>query len=250
MRKKIVAGNWKMNLLFNEANTLNQAIDSEIGANQYSCEVYHFVPSIYIATLLTETKYVTIGAQNGHPIKNGAYTGEVSMHQLSKMGVPSILIGHSERRQLFNESDAFLKEKVNAAIEEEMKVFFCCGETLEQRVEGNYVDAVITQLKNSLFHISKEEMKGVVIAYEPIWAIGTGKTATPEQANDMHKHIRSAVESAYSENIAKNIRILYGGSCNPSNAKELFSQSDIDGGLIGGASLIAKDFLSIVKIAN
>ncbi|HLW39881.1 MAG TPA: triose-phosphate isomerase [Brumimicrobium sp.] len=250
MRKKIVAGNWKMNLLLDEAKTLHHAVTSNVKENQYGCEVYHFVPSLYITSLLNETNAVAVGAQNGHPSKNGAFTGEISLHQLKKTGVSSVLIGHSERRQQFHESNAFLKEKVNAALAEKMKIFFCCGESLEQRESGDYVRVVIEQLNQSLFHLSSEEMKNVVIAYEPIWAIGTGKTATPEQANEMHIQIRKAVASTYSDEIAENTNILYGGSCNPSNAVELFSQSDIDGGLIGGASLKAEDFISILKAAQ
>lgn len=250
MRKKIVAGNWKMNLLLDEAIALNEAIGSHINEKQYDCEVYQFVPSLYIFPLLHQTENITVGAQNGHPEKKGAFTGEVSMHQLKNLGVNSILIGHSERRQIFNESNAFLKEKVDSALSENLKVFFCCGESIEERENGNYANVVIEQLKQSLFHIPEEAMKNVVIAYEPIWAIGTGKTATPEQANEMHIIIRKAIASFYSEETANDIRILYGGSCNASNATSLFSQSDIDGGLIGGASLKADDFISIINAAK
>lgn len=247
MRKKIVAGNWKMNLLLEEAKNLNSLVNNGIKANKYNCEVYHFVPSMYLLPLLSTDNKVRIGAQNGYPAKNGAFTGEISMYQLSKANVNAILIGHSERRQLFHETESFLKEKVNAAINEDLKVFFCCGETLEQRNSSNYTNIVISQLENSLFHLSAEDFRGVVIAYEPIWAIGTGKTATAEQANEMHIALRKAIANAYTPKIAEETTILYGGSCKPSNAKELLSQSDIDGGLIGGASLNAEDFLSIIS---
>ena len=247
MRKKIVAGNWKMNLSFDEAEKLNSSIDEALDKNSYGCEVYNFVPSIYLKDTIDNSKNVQIGAQNGYPAKNGAFTGEISMNQLSGIGTKAVLIGHSERRQIFNETDAFLKEKVDAAIEENIKIFFCCGESLEQRESGKYEAVVIDQLKNSLFHLSAEDFKKTVIAYEPIWAIGTGKTASPEQANAMHKSIRQAISQAYSPAIAEGTSLLYGGSCNPANAKTLLSQSDIDGGLIGGASLKPEDFMTIIS---
>jgi len=247
MRKKIVAGNWKMNLLLDEAEKLNKSIDDAVNQNSFGCEVYNFVPSIYLKSIVDNSKNIHIGAQNGHPEKVGAFTGEISMNQLSAIGSKAVLIGHSERRQLFNESEAFLKEKVNAAIEEDIKVFFCCGESLEQRESGKYIEVVISQLKNSLFHLPVEDFQKTVIAYEPIWAIGTGKTASPEQANAMHKAIREAISKVYSPAIAESTSILYGGSCNPANAKTLLSQSDIDGGLIGGASLKTEDFLTIIS---
>lgn len=246
MRKKIVAGNWKMNLLLEEAKKLNQSIDEALTDSSGKCDVYNFVPAIYLQFTTKSSKNIEIGAQNGHPKESGAFTGEISMKQLANIGAKAVLIGHSERRQLFNESDAFLKEKVDAALKEGLKVFFCCGETLELRESGKYEEFVINQLKDSLFHLSENDFKNVVIAYEPIWAIGTGKTASPEQANEMHQKIRMAVSDYYSPVIAENTSLLYGGSCNPSNAKTLFSQSDIDGGLIGGASLKPADFLSII----
>lgn len=250
MRKKIVAGNWKMNLSLDEAQSLHTEINDALNKVKSNCEVYHFAPSIYLNSLINRDQTVKVGAQNGYPEKTGAFTGEVSMFQLSKINTEAILIGHSERRQLFNETDAFLKEKVNAALLEDLKIFFCCGETLEERESGKYKETVITQLKNSLFHLSSTEFSKVVIAYEPIWAIGTGKTASPEQANEMHKSIRQAIAHAYSQEIAENTSILYGGSCKPSNADELLTQSDIDGGLIGGASLKSEDFLKIIATYN
>jgi triosephosphate isomerase len=169
------------------------------------------------------------------------------MFQLKDMGVRSVLIGHSERRQLFGESHAFLKEKVNSAISEGLTVFFCCGESLEERENGSHEQVVISQLKESLFHLTEEQFKNVIIAYEPVWAIGTGKTASSDQANEMHKAIRNAVAGNYSKEKANQTSILYGGSCKPSNAKELFSKEHIDGGLIGGASLTFEDFAGIIN---
>lgn len=250
MRKKIIAGNWKMNLLAHEAKSLNASVDNALNSINPSCEVYQFVPSLYLKDTLDQSQNVLIGAQNGHPEKNGAFTGEISMSQLADVGVKAVLIGHSERRQLFHETDTFLKNKVNAAIAERLKVFFCCGESLDQREAGKYEEIVIEQLKNALFHLPAADFKNVVVAYEPIWAIGTGKTASPEQANQMHKSIREAIATAYSLEIANTTTILYGGSCNASNAASLLSQPEIDGGLIGGASLKKEDFMTIISTYN
>ncbi len=250
MRKKIVAGNWKMNLSLDEAKSLHQEINDSLKETGSKCEVYHFAPSIYLGSLIGSGKIVKVGAQNGYPEKEGAFTGEVSMHQLAGIGTQAVLIGHSERRQIFNESNAFLKEKVNSALAEGLKVFFCCGESLEERESGKFKQVIIAQLKNSLFHLSSTEFSKIVIAYEPIWAIGTGKTASPEQANEMHKSIREAISHAYTQEIAEKTSILYGGSCKPSNASDLLLQSDIDGGLIGGASMKSEDFLQIIATYN
>jgi len=239
-----------MNLSFDEAKTLHQEVNDALKKSDSNCDVYHFTPYIYLNSLIQSDQRVHVGAQNGHPDKSGAFTGEISMQQLAGIGVKAVLIGHSERRQLFNESDAFLKEKIDSALEEDLKIFFCCGESLEQRESGDYLSTVVTQLKNSLFHLSSKDFEKIVIAYEPIWAIGTGKTASPEQANAMHKSIRSAIAHAYSQEIAENTSILYGGSCKPSNADNLLNQADIDGGLIGGASLKASDFLKIIATYN
>ncbi|MFA5575470.1 MAG: triose-phosphate isomerase [Brumimicrobium sp.] len=247
MRKNIVAGNWKMNLSWSEANSLSEELEKSLSDKKVNCEVYNFVPAIYLKSLIDSASNITIGAQNGYPKDAGAYTGEISMKQLKNIGTKAILIGHSERRQLFSESDVFLREKVDEATRQDLKIFFCCGETLAQRESGNFEGVVIQQLENSLFHLSENDFKKVVIAYEPIWAIGTGKTATPEQANEMHKNIRQAIVEKYNQEIAEDTTILYGGSCNPTNAKDLFSKSDIDGGLIGGASLKAEDFISIIN---
>lgn len=245
MRNKIVAGNWKMNLTLTEGKELIEGIQE---ANT-STEVYVFTPNIYLHPILesTKDKSIIVGAQNGYPEKYGAFTGEVSMYQLKELGVNSVLIGHSERRALFNESPGFLKEKVDAAIAANMTVFFCCGETLEQRLDGNHFEVITQQLEQSLLHLTDVTLNNVVIAYEPVWAIGTGKTASTEDAEAMHKHIRSVITNNYDNKVAEKIRILYGGSCKPSNAAALFSQENIDGGLIGGASLKASDFNEIIK---
>lgn len=245
MRKKIVAGNWKMNLTAKEAVALNMACENQI--HQPKCDVYQFTPSLYISELLQNKGLIEIGAQNGHPEKNGAYTGEISMYQLKEAGVLSVLIGHSERRHIFNESDSFLKLKVDAALDNEITPFFCIGEKLEERESGKHQETVINQLHAGTFHLPAEMFRKLVIAYEPVWAIGTGKTATPHQANEMHKAIRDAIESQYDSDIAESTTILYGGSCKPSNAGELFEMEHIDGGLIGGASLKADEFIQIVN---
>lgn len=246
MRKNIVAGNWKMNLTRSEAINLFKEV-AEM-RDEKLCDVYQLVPSLFIADLVDEKKSSPIiGAQNAHSKKNGAFTGEVSMYQLKDMGVKAVLIGHSERRQLFGESNAFLKEKVDTAISEGLTVFFCCGESLEERENGSHEQVVINQLKESLFHLSEKQFENVIIAYEPVWAIGTGKTASSDQANKMHEAIRNAVAGNYSKDKANQTSILYGGSCKPSNAKDLFSKEHIDGGLIGGASLKFEDFVGIIK---
>jgi len=246
MRRKIVAGNWKMNLTRSEAKKLFEEVANL--KSDLSCDVYQFVPSLFIADLLdAHLPSPVIGAQNAYPKSNGAFTGEISMHQLKDMGVKAILIGHSERRHFFGETNEFLKEKVDAAISEGLTLFFCCGESLEQRENGNHEQVVISQLKASLFHLSEKDFTNVVIAYEPVWAIGTGKTASSDQANEMHSAIRSAVAGNYSVDVAEKTSILYGGSCKPSNAKELFSKEHIDGGLIGGASLKAEEFEGIIN---
>jgi triosephosphate isomerase len=246
MRRKIVAGNWKMNPKRSEAKSLFEGVANL--KSDASCDVYQFVPSLFIADLVDQSKsFPIIGAQNAHPKPNGAFTGEISMHQIKDMDVKAVLVGHSERRQLFGESNEFLKEKVDAAISEGLTLFFCCGESLEQREDGSHEQVVISQLKASLFHLTEREFENVVIAYEPVWAIGTGKTASSDQANEMHSTIRSAVAGNYSLDVANNTSILYGGSCKPSNAEDLFSKEHIDGGLIGGASLKVEDFSGIIN---
>lgn len=233
-----------MNLTAQEAIELYDGV-LQLPKNE-ALQIAVFPPMLFVSNCLENKQHITIGAQNGYPKQFGAFTGEVSMHQLANAGVEAVLIGHSERRIYFNESDAFLKEKVDAALSEGLQVFFCCGEALDIRESGKHLAFVRTQLENSLFHLSAEVMEKVVIAYEPIWAIGTGLTASVEQAEEMHAAIRTWLENTYSKATAEKISILYGGSCNPSNAKALFACPNVDGGLIGGAALKLADFAVLV----
>lgn len=243
MRKKIIAGNWKMNLLQHEANELVRSLSSQ----EVSKDIIRIVfpPFIYISELINATDNLYVGAQNFYPKESGAFTGEVSITQLKDLGVKYVLVGHSERRMYFNESNSFLKQKVDAALANDIHVIFCCGEPLEIRDENKHESFVINQLEESLFHLSDQEITNVTIAYEPIWAIGTGRTASSQQAENMHACIRKSITDKYNLNIGDSISILYGGSCNPTNAKELFACDNVDGGLIGGASLNASDFHAI-----
>ena len=248
MRKKIVAGNWKMNLSLDEGLDLQKEVSLKLKDN--TCEVVMFPPAIYLLEMLkksTQLKNIKIGAQNGFPKEKGAFTGEVSMKQLASIGVGAVLVGHSERRSIFNESHRFLKEKVDQGLANNMTVFFCCGESLEEREKGKHVEVILEQLTEGIFHLNETEFSKIVIAYEPVWAIGTGKTASAQQANSMHESIRTAINKKYNATIAEKTTILYGGSCKPSNASELFAQPHIDGGLIGGASLKANDFIEIIN---
>lgn len=244
MRKKIVAGNWKMNLTEVEALELFQGVNTLPVFEELSVAI--FPPMLYIQKCVETGTAIQIGAQNGYTKPFGAYTGEVSMHQLKSAGVNAVLIGHSERRLYFNEDNQFLKEKVDAALEAGIQPYFCCGEELELREVGQHLTFVKTQLEESVFHLSAEDFSNVVLAYEPIWAIGTGLTASAEQAEEMHAAIRTWVEQRYSKEVAANCSILYGGSCNPSNAASLFACPNVDGGLIGGAALKLSDFAVLV----
>lgn len=246
MRKKIVAGNWKMNLFKNEANELFTSISESI-KNNLAVEVVAFPPALFVSDLLNLKSPVSIGVQNFYPKEKGAFTGEISITQIKDLGVKYALVGHSERRLYFNESNEFLKEKVDAGLENDITIVFCCGEPLDVRESGNELSFVKKQIEESLFHLSEKEIQKIIVAYEPVWAIGTGKTATIEQAESMHKSIRSWFEEKYSTEIANSISILYGGSCNASNAKELFQCPNVDGGLIGGAALDASSFLQIAN---
>lgn len=245
MRKKIVAGNWKMNLLPEEALELYTQVNADHRADD--CEVLVFPPALYVRELMAQQGKVPVGIQNFHPSENGAFTGEISISQVSASGVRYALIGHSERRMIFGESNEFLKEKINAALAHAVTPIVCCGETLVHRDAGTHLDFVCTQLIDTIGHLSAEELSCCVIAYEPIWAIGTGRTATSEQAQEMHKHIRKWIASHFGNESADSLSILYGGSCNASNASELFARPDVDGGLIGGASLDAASFLKIAR---
>lgn len=250
MRKKIVAGNWKMNLNLEEGNTLVKEILSKLPTLNEENQVVIAPPFIHIAQAIQQTKdaaNVSVAAQTCHHEKSGAYTGEVSASMLSNAGVQYVIIGHSERRAYNNEDNALLAAKTNAALANGLKVIFCCGESLEIRDQNSQNSYVEQQLKDSLFHLDEAAMSNIVIAYEPIWAIGTGRTASAEQAQDMHQHIRQVLNAKYGAVVANDTSILYGGSCKASNAAELFAGADVDGGLIGGAALLADDFLGIIK---
>jgi len=249
MRKKMVAGNWKMNKTFEEAETLMTEIADALDDYELdNKEVVLCPPSLYIemASDVAEEANFSVGAQNCYPADSGAFTGEISPLMLQSLQVDYCIIGHSERRKYFNESHEFLLRKVDALIKHHIQPIFCCGEVLPEREANNHFDVVKRQLEESLFHLSVDAFKQVVIAYEPVWAIGTGVNATPEQAQEMHAYIRQQILEKYDRETANNTTILYGGSCNAKNAAELFSQNDVDGGLIGGASLKAEEFLQIV----
>ena len=250
MRKQIAAANWKMNLSHQEADSLlDQLLATEhpLSSNQ---AVIFAVPAIYIPLAVQKSKgkpNVFVAAQNCHQKANGAYTGEIAASMYASLGVNHIVIGHSERREFFNETDALLAEKTEAVLAIGSTPIFCCGEPLSIREAGTQNSFVEAQLKNALFQLSAEQIVKVVIAYEPIWAIGTGKTATSEQAQEIHAYIRSVFATQYGQIVADQISILYGGSVKAANAKEIFSQPDVDGGLVGGASLIATEFTAIIN---
>lgn len=250
MRKQIAAANWKMNLNQQEAKDLLTNILDKLPKLTDNQQVVFSVPAIYISNAVQQIggiSNVFVAAQNCHQNSNGAYTGEISAPMYSSVGVNHIVIGHSERREYFAESDTLLAEKVNAVLANNSTPIFCCGEPLAIREAGTQNAFVETQLINSLFHLSSEQVLKVVIAYEPIWAIGTGKTASSAQAQEIHAFIRSVLATKYGADIADQISILYGGSVKAANAVELFSQPDVDGGLVGGASLIATEFTAIIN---
>ena len=250
MRKQIAAANWKMNLSHLEADSLlDQLLATEhpLSSNQ---AVIFAVPAIYIPLAvqkLNGKQNIFVAAQNCHQKANGAYTGEIAASMYASVGVKYIILGHSERREFFAESDSLLAEKTEAVLAIGSTPIFCCGEPLSIREAGTQNSFVEAQLKNALFQLSADQIVKVVIAYEPIWAIGTGKTATSEQAQEIHAYIRSVFAAKYGQNIADQISILYGGSVKAANAKEIFSQPDVDGGLVGGASLIASEFAAIIN---
>lgn len=246
MAQKIVAGNWKMNLLSEEGETLVSEIVA--GSKPSDVEVMIFPPSLYVQKLSDRAKNeIAAGVQNFNPNESGAFTGELAIAQVKSAGGTIGLIGHSERRSLFGESDALLKSKVDAAIAQNFRFIFCCGEPLEIREAGTEFDYVKSQLEASLFHLSAEQIKNGIIAYEPVWAIGTGKTATSSQAEEMHAEIRSWLTEKYGADVAQSVSLLYGGSCNNKNAQELFACPNVDGGLIGGAALKSESFLEIIN---
>ena len=251
MRKKIVAGNWKMNKTLEEAKSLTSEVMGMVADEvKGNTVVILGVPFPYLLTIknqLGANATITVAAQNCSDAEWGAYTGEVSAPMLKSMGIPYVIIGHSERRQYFGENGKLLAKKVDVALANGLTPIFCCGEPLEIREAGTHEALVKEQVAESLFHLSAETLQKVVIAYEPVWAIGTGKTATSQQAQEMHAVIRKHLASKYSATVAAEISILYGGSVKADNAKELFSCEDVDGGLVGGASLKAREFTEIIK---
>ena len=249
MRKNIVAGNWKMNTTLGEgvglAKDVNEALKN---ASDVKCDVVICVPFTQLAPVAAaiDKNLLGLGAENCADKLKGAYTGEVSAPMVASTGATYVILGHSERRQYYGETSEILKEKVNLALAENLTPIFCIGEVLEQREDGSFLDVVTKQIEEALFDLSAEDFSKLILAYEPVWAIGTGKTATADQAQEMHAHIRSVIEKKYGKEVADNTSILYGGSCKPSNAKELFAKPDVDGGLIGGAALDAASFMGIV----
>lgn len=249
MRKNIVAGNWKMNKSFSEAEDLLSDLADELDGKKIKCEVVVCPPSVYLemASDFADESVFSVGAQNVSEYENGAYTGEISAEMLAAIDIEYCIIGHSERRKFFNESNHSLAEKVNKLLDQGITPIFCCGEVIAEREANVHFNVVNQQIVEGLFHLNKEEFSNIVIAYEPVWAIGTGLTASPEQAQEMHAYVRKLIAEKYGEKAASETSILYGGSCNSKNAAELFSQADVDGGLIGGASLKAEDFLKIIQ---
>lgn len=248
MRKNIVAGNWKMNKTFEEGLELARAVDLGVANNDMQdVTVIVAPPFIHLSEVTKNVKNIGVSAQNCAAEVSGAYTGEVSATMVKSTGAEYTIIGHSERRSYYNETDGILNKKVKLALENGLKPIFCCGEILAEREANNHFQVVKDQLDKGVFDLSETEFKNIIIAYEPVWAIGTGVTATPEQAQEMHKYIRGLIVERYGEQIADDTTILYGGSCNAQNAKDLFSNPDVDGGLIGGASLKPDDFLTIAQ---
>ena len=249
MRKNLVAGNWKMNTTVAEGVQLAKEVNEAVAAaGELKCDVVIGVPFTHLTAVknVINIEKVGLSAENCANKEKGAYTGEVSAAMVASTGANYVILGHSERREYYNETPEILKEKVDLALANGLKVIFCCGESLELREAGTYEDFIKAELKDSLFPLSAEQFANIVIAYEPIWAIGTGKTATSDQAEEVHAFIRSFLAEKYGETVANDTTILYGGSCKPSNAPELFAKPNIDGGLIGGASLKAADFMGIV----
>lgn len=252
MRKKIVAGNWKMNTTLQEGVALARDVNEALKNVSPKCSVIIAVPFTHLASInaVIDQNKLGLGAENCADHKSGAYTGEVSASMVSSTGATYVILGHSERRQYYGETSETLKEKVARAFENQLTPIFCIGEVLEERENGTYHEVVKKQIEDALFHLSAEDFSKIILAYEPVWAIGTGKTATDDQAEDMHAYIRGVIAEKYGKEVAENTSILYGGSCKPSNAAQLFAKPDVDGGLIGGASLDAASFMGIVNAFN
>jgi len=251
MRKNIVAGNWKMNTTVQEGVALASEVMDALKKNAHNCDVVICTPFTHLVPVagVIDQNILGFGAENCADHEKGAYTGEVSAPMVASTGAKYVILGHSERRQYYGETNDTLKAKTRLALDNALTPIFCVGEVLEERENGTYNDVVKAQVE-ALFDLSAEDFAKIIIAYEPVWAIGTGKTATAEQAQDMHAHIRGVIAAKYGKEIADNTSILYGGSCKPGNARELFAKPDVDGGLIGGAALKATDFMGIVEAFN
>ena len=249
MRKKIVAGNWKMNTTLPEGIALAKEVNTALASKQANCDVVICVPFTHLASIAAEIDQTKLGlgAENCADHRSGAYTGEVSAPMVASTGATYVILGHSERRQYYGETSETLREKVALALENGLTPIFCIGEVLEEREAGKHFEVVKAQIEEGLFNLSADDFGKIILAYEPVWAIGTGKTATDDQAEEIHAYIRSVIADKYGKEVADNTSILYGGSCKPSNAKALFSKPDVDGGLIGVASLKCADFMGIVE---
>ena len=250
MRKPIVAGNWKMNMNLDEGIALARDIDSMVARNDVSdVGIILGVPFIHLTDVVktVDSSRIQVAAQNCSAWEEGAYTGEVSAKMIRSTGARYVILGHSERRKYFHENSGQLKKKINLSLQNGLRPIFCFGEVLEERVKGIHFDVVRDQIHDGVFHLDAGQFESLVLAYEPVWAIGTGVNATAEQAQEMHQFIRKLISDQYNAQVAEDTTILYGGSCKPSNARELFGNPDVDGGLIGGASLKADDFLAIIN---
>jgi triosephosphate isomerase len=247
MRKQIVAGNWKMNNDYVDSEQLVSKLLEQYTESETEVIIAPPFTSLLCSSNLLKGSRINVAAQNMHYAENGAYTGEISAGMLKSTGVDTVILGHSERRAYFKETDSLLAKKVDAALKNNMRIIFCFGEELSDRKSGNEEVIVEGQIKNALFHLPASAWTNIVLAYEPVWAIGTGETASPEQAQDMHAFIRKTIENKYSSALALDVSILYGGSVKPANAKEIFSKEDVDGGLIGGAALDVSQFTAIIN---
>ena len=248
MRTKIVAGNWKMNKNCEETeDLLNELIEKLPLDKEVQIVVAPTFVNLASAVDHLEFTNITVAAQNLHQAESGAYTGEISADMLKSVGVNTVILGHSERRAIFHETDAIIANKVDTALKHDMTVIFCFGEELKDRQNNQHFNVVENQLRDGLFHLGKEAWEDIILAYEPVWAIGTGETASPEQAQEMHAFIRETVRHTYGSDVAEDVSILYGGSVKPDNAQEIFGKPDVDGGLIGGAALKADDFVAIIN---
>jgi triosephosphate isomerase len=247
MRKQIVAGNWKMNNDYVDSEQLVSKLLEQYTESETEVIIAPPFTSLLCSSNLLKGSRINVAAQNMHYAENGAYTGEISAGMLKSTGVDTVILGHSERRAYFKETDSLLAKKVDAALKNNMRIIFCFGEELSDRKSGNEEVIVEGQIKNALFHLPASAWTNIVLAYEPVWAIGTGETASPEQAQDMHAFIRKTIENKYSSGLALDVSILYGGSVKPANAKQIFSKEDVDGGLIGGAALDVSQFTAIIN---